>query len=65
VEQRCVSINDISEYDVVFMTGTSPMVLPFRCIGDKLFNVGLPLMERLRELYIMKAEESLRLFRYE
>lgn len=65
VEQRCVSINDISEYDAVFMTGTSPMVLPFCCIGDLSFNVGLPLMERLRELYILKAEESIRIFRYE
>ena len=65
VEQRCVSMYDISEYDAIFMTGTSPMVLPFCCIGDKSFNVGLPLMERLRELYIMKAEESIRLFRYE
>ncbi len=65
VEQRCVSMYDISEYDAIFMTGTSPMVLPFCCIGDKSFNVGLPLMERLRELYIIKAEESIRLFRYE
>jgi branched-chain amino acid aminotransferase len=65
VEQRCVSIHDISEYDVIFMTGTSPMVLPFCCIGNKSFNVGLPLMERLRELYMKKAEESIRLFGYE
>jgi branched-chain amino acid aminotransferase len=55
----------ISEYDVIFMTGTSPIVLPFCCIGDKSFKVGSPLMERLRELYMMKAEESIRIFRYE
>jgi len=65
VEQRCVSIHDLSDYDVIFMTGTSPMLLPFCCIGDRSFNVGSPLMERLRELYIMKVEESIRLFRYE
>jgi branched-chain amino acid aminotransferase len=65
VEQRCVSIHDITEYDVIFLTGTSPMLLPFCCIGDRSFNVGSPLMERLRELYIMKVEESIRLFRYE
>lgn len=65
VEQRCVSIHDISEYDVIFMTGTSPMVLPFCCIGDRSFNIRSHLMERLRELYIMKVEESIRLFRYE
>jgi branched-chain amino acid aminotransferase len=65
VDRKCVSINDISEYDVIFMTGTSPIVLPFCCIGDKSFKVGSPLMERLRELYMMKAEESIRIFRYE
>jgi branched-chain amino acid aminotransferase len=65
VELRCVNVTDISEYDSVFMTGTSPMVLPFYCIDDKFFNVNLPLMERLRKLYIIKAEESIRLFRSE
>jgi branched-chain amino acid aminotransferase len=65
VELRCVSINDISEYDSVFMTGTSPMVLPFCYIDDKSFNVELPVMQRLRELYMVKAEESIRHFRYE
>ena len=65
IEQRCVGINEISEYDVVFMTGTSPMVLPFCSVGDNNFNVKLPLMKRLRELYMMKAEESIRPFIYE
>ena len=65
VELRCVTIHDISGYDVIFMTGTSPMVLPFHSIGDKSFSVGLPLMGRLRELYKIKVEESIRLFRSE
>ena len=63
VELTCVKLEDISEYDAVFMTGTSPIVLPFYCIDDKFFNVRLPLMERLRQLYMIKAEESIRLFR--
>lgn len=65
VELRCVSIDEFSHFDSVFMTGTSPMVLPFCCIDNKSFNVELPLMERLRELYMEKAEESIRHFRYE
>ncbi|MCX6320264.1 MAG: aminotransferase class IV [Bacteroidia bacterium] len=65
VELACVKVEDISEYEAVFMTGTSPMVLPFYCIDDKFFNVRLPLMERLRNFYIIKAEESIRLFRSE
>jgi branched-chain amino acid aminotransferase len=65
VELACVKVEDITEYDAVFMTGTSPMVLPFYCIDDKYFNVKLPLMEMLRQLYMIKAEESIRLFRSE
>lgn len=65
VEFKCVRADDISNYDAVFMTGTSPMVLPFCCIGDVLFNAKLPLMEKLRKLYMKKAEESITLFRAE
>ena len=62
VELACVKVKDLSKYDSIFMTGTSPMVLPFYCVDDKFFNVRLPLIERLRKLYILKAEESIRLF---
>jgi branched-chain amino acid aminotransferase len=65
VEFECVNVSDISKYDSVFMTGTSPMVLPFCCINDIKFNVQLPLMEKLRELYLLRVEESIRRFRHE
>jgi branched-chain amino acid aminotransferase len=63
VKFACVNANEISVHEAAFMTGTSPMVLPFNCIGDTIFNVKLPLMEELRRLYILKVEESIRLFR--
>jgi branched-chain amino acid aminotransferase len=53
----------ITDYEAVFMTGTSPMVLPFSCIDDKYFNVRIPLIGKLRGLYILKAEESIKKFR--
>ena len=65
VEFTCVKVDDISEFDAVFMTGTSPMVLPFYCIDDKFFNVKHPLIGKLRKLYLIKANESIRLFRPE
>jgi branched-chain amino acid aminotransferase len=65
VELSCVKAEDIKDYDAVFMTGTSPMVLPFYCIDDKYFNVAIPLIERLRKLYLEKAEASISLFRSE
>jgi branched-chain amino acid aminotransferase len=61
-ELKCVNADDISKYDAVFMTGTSPMVLPFCCIGEVKFNTKLPLMEELRRLYSVKAKESVALF---
>jgi branched-chain amino acid aminotransferase len=60
VEKFCVNVKDIADYEAVFITGTSPVVLPFCCIEDKYFNVRVPLMEKLRELYIQKAEESIK-----
>jgi branched-chain amino acid aminotransferase len=65
IEFSCVNVNELEKYDAVFMTGTSPMVLPFSCIGDNYFNVGLPLVEKLRKLYMEKAEASLAQFRSE
>jgi branched-chain amino acid aminotransferase len=65
VEFSCVKADDIKEYDAVFMTGTSPMVLPFYCIDDRSFNVAIPLIERLRKLYLEKAIASVGLFRSE
>jgi len=61
-ELKCVNAGDISNFDAVFITGTSPMVLPFCCIGAVKFNTKLPLMEELRKLYSVKAKESVALF---
>lgn len=63
VDFSCVNAAEITDYDAVFMTGTSPVVLPFYCIDDKFFNVRIPLIERLRKHYLQKAEASTGLFR--
>ena len=55
VRFMCVPVDSLQEYDAVFMTGTSPMVLQFYCIGDIFFKVRVPLIENLRRLYIEKA----------
>jgi len=65
VEISLVDVDDITNYDAVFMTGTSPVVLPFNCINDKFFNVKFELIDRLRKLYLQRAEESIRYFRTE
>jgi|WetSurMetagenome_2_1015567.scaffolds.fasta_scaffold08326_5 branched-chain amino acid aminotransferase len=63
VSMECVTSDTISEYDAVFMTGTSPRVLPFNSIDDINFKVKFPLIENLRKSYVMKADESIARFR--
>lgn len=63
VELASVNAKDINDYEAIFMTGTSPVVLPFYCIDNNYFKVNLPLIERLRKLYLEKAEASVGLFR--
>ena len=65
VDFSCVRADEISKFDAVFMTGTSPMVLPFNMIDDVHFRVNYQIIERLRKLYATKAEESITLFRSE
>jgi branched-chain amino acid aminotransferase len=52
----------ISDYDSAFMTGTSPVVLPFYSIDKVKFRVDHPLIVQLRNMYLIRAEESIRQF---
>ncbi|HRT48515.1 MAG TPA: aminotransferase class IV [Bacteroidales bacterium] len=62
VEFVCVNADKIKEYDSVFMTGTSPVVLPFRTIENFSFNVKHPYIGFLRNLLLERMEKSLRYF---
>ena len=61
VDLDCVNAETIKDYDAIFMTGTSPMVLPFSNIENTYFNVKIPLIEKLRNIYLKKALQSIRL----
>ena len=63
VKLECVKASNLKDYDAVFMTGTSPIVLQFSSIGNDLFNVKFPLIESLRAFYQTKVDESIRQFR--
>ena len=65
VEFACVNVDELKQYEAVFMTGTSPMVLPFCCIDNNFFNVKVPMIDTLRKLYLRRAEETFSLFRAE
>jgi branched-chain amino acid aminotransferase len=53
-----ISINDLNSVEALFLTGTSPKILPVCRIDDHLFNVGHPMMRTLMETYdqLIRAE---------
>lgn len=65
VDFECVNADNLSDYDAVFMTGTSPMVLPFYSVSNKSYSISHSLIESLRISYIHKAQKSAMLFRNE
>jgi branched-chain amino acid aminotransferase len=65
VEFKSVNADTIGAYDSVFMTGTSPMILPFNSIGNHRFGIRQPVMAKLREQYLIKVDNSIRSFRFQ
>jgi branched-chain amino acid aminotransferase len=63
IKMACLKATKLSEFDAVFMTGTSPMVLAFNSIDDIKFKVRVPVIDKLRQLYIARSEESIAGFR--
>lgn len=51
VQEKAVSSAEIGQYDAVFLTGTSPKVLPVNRIDDQVFKVNNPMVEQLRIKY--------------
>jgi branched-chain amino acid aminotransferase len=52
----------INEFDSIFMTGTSPGLLPFYCIDNNFFKVDHHLINTIRTIYLAMAKESLAQF---
>ncbi|MDP2337827.1 MAG: aminotransferase class IV [Bacteroidota bacterium] len=51
VIEEAVGANEISRFDAVFLTGTSPKVLPVRSIGNQIFNPQLLPVIKLIDCY--------------
>jgi len=49
--EEAISKSDIFRFDAVFLTGTSPKVLPVRCIGAQLYETELQCVKLLRDSY--------------
>jgi len=62
VNYGCLKADRLMEYESAFMSGTSPVILPFNRIGGFEFNVNHRYIKLLRDLYLEKAEDSMRRF---
>ena len=51
IVEKSVSAKEIEHFDAVFLTGTSPKILPVRSIGEKVFDVQNSLVIRLMESF--------------
>lgn len=60
---NAVRENGMTGFRSAFLTGTSPMVLPVRSIEGQSFDVANKLTLRLRELYSVQVESSIRAYR--
>lgn len=63
VKEIAVIATEIENYDAVFITGTSPKVLPVRSIGNVEFNTRLPIVKDLISHYNSKIDSYIELNR--
>ncbi len=59
IEEAVFSL-EISAYDAVFLTGTSPNVLPVNCIGTSTFQTNNFFVEKLMAKYNLMVETYIR-----
>jgi branched-chain amino acid aminotransferase len=59
IQFTLIKVDTLKNYDTVFMTGTSPVVLPFSSIDNINFKVNHPFINLLRETYFDRAGKSL------
>jgi branched-chain amino acid aminotransferase len=59
IRYECVNADEIQNYNSVFMTGTSPILLPFKTIDTCQFTVENSIVEKLRKIFMLKIEQSI------
>ena len=51
LHEESILAENISEFDVAFISGTSPAVMPIACIGDITYDVDNPLLREIMSMY--------------
>lgn len=60
IVEKAVAADEIGDFEAVFLTGTSPKVLPIRAIGDLQFKVDHPKVQRLMKRYDQLIDEYIK-----
>ena len=55
--EKDISINDLNNYNTVFISGTSAKVLPARTINDFSYNVNNNILKRISDSYEAKIRD--------
>lgn len=55
--EKNISINSLTEYDTVFISGTSAKILPVKRISDKSYNVNSKILTRIADSYENKISD--------
>jgi branched-chain amino acid aminotransferase len=63
VNLKCIRADEIAGFDSVFMTGTSPMVLPVNSVGALAFSTDNQIIAKVSDLYSARVKESITSFR--
>lgn len=58
-KEQVINKNELTSFDAVFITGTSPKVLPIAQIGNVLFQTQTPIMKSVMQAYEMKIQQDL------
>lgn len=51
LSENPIQVKQLSDFDSVFLTGTSPEILPVKCIDDTVYNVENKILRHLMEQY--------------
>lgn len=60
IVEQAVSKDEITDFDAVFLTGTSPKVLPVRAVGEQIFDVKNRAIRKLMDSYNLMIQDYIR-----
>lgn len=60
IAEEPISLKQLKDFDAIFISGTSPKILPVKSIENNNYNCSLPIVKRLMRLYDQSINEYTR-----